>query len=207
MRSTGSIPGQSETSRNVCPAGTLGIGSFPIRIIHVSIANASETSPLSYFHGKALLERALMEFGLSYAILRPAVLFRVEDTLINNIAWTLRRFPVFSVFGDGNYRVQPIHVADLAELAVREGASRENRILNATGPETFTFRELVAATGRAIGRTRPIVSMPPAASYLVAWMIGSWKADILLTRDEIAGLMQNLLYSHSEPTGWTRLTV
>ena len=87
------------------------------RIVHVSITNPSEDSPLEYFSGKARLERALIESGPSYAVLRPTVLFGKEDILVNNIAWALRRLPVFGVFGDGQYKLQPIYVDDLAEIA------------------------------------------------------------------------------------------
>ena len=113
------------------------------RVVHVSITNPTEDAPLEYFKGKARLERALQETGLSYAILRPTVLFGKEDILINNIAWTLRRFPVFGVFGDGQYRLQPIYVDDLAKLAVEQGRRDANTIIDAIGPETFTYRELV----------------------------------------------------------------
>ena len=89
------------TLRLFAAAQAAGVG----RVVHVSITNPSETSPLEYFRGKARLERALIESGLSHAILRPAILFGQEDILINNIAWGLRRFPVFSVFGDGQYRL------------------------------------------------------------------------------------------------------
>ena len=92
------------------------------RIVHVSITNPSEDSQLEYFHGKAVLERSLRESGIPHTILRPTVLFGKEDILVNNIAWTLRRLPVFGVFGDGQYRLQPIYVDDLAKLAVEQGA-------------------------------------------------------------------------------------
>jgi len=117
------------------------------RIVHTSITNPSQDSPLEYFSGKARLERALIESGMSYAILRPTVIFGKEDVLINNIAWTLRRLPVFGVFGNGNYRMQPIYVEDFAKLAVEQGASRENQIIDAIGPETFSYRELVRTIG------------------------------------------------------------
>jgi NADH dehydrogenase len=122
------------------------------RVVHVSITNPSEDSPLDYFAGKARLERALRESGLSHAILRPTVLFGREDILVNNIAWALRRFPFFAVFGDGSYRLQPIHVDDLAELAVAEGMQSENVVVNAIGPETFTYRALVKAVCGAIAQ-------------------------------------------------------
>ena len=176
------------------------------RVVHVSITNPSEDSPLEYFSGKARLERALIETGLSYAILRPTVLFGDEDILINNIAWMLRRFPVFGVFGNGRYRLQPIFVDDLAALAVREGADTESRVIDAIGPETFTYRELVQRIGEIIGKPRPIVSMPPFLGYLMAAIVGKWVGDVVVTRPEIEGLMADLLYTQSPPAGPTRLT-
>ncbi len=176
------------------------------RVVHVSITNPSADSELEYFSGKAQLEAALRASGLSYAILRPAVLFGKEDILINNIAWMLRRFPVFGVFGDGEYRLQPIHVDDLAGVAVEHGAKRDDVIVDAIGPETFTYRELVAAIGRAIGKPRPIVSIPPSAGYYVSLLLGKLVGDVVLTRDEIKGLMAGLLCVDSPPAGTTRLT-
>ena len=139
------------------------------RIVHVSITNPSEDSPLEYFSGKARLERALRESGLSYAILRPTVLFGKEDILINNIAWALRHLPIFGVFGVGRYRLQPIYVDDLAKLAVEQGERRENVVIDAIGPETFTYRGLVQTIGEIIGARRPILGMPPALGYLAGW--------------------------------------
>jgi len=176
------------------------------RIVHISITNPSETSPLHYFRGKACLERALVESGLSYAILRPAVLFGREDILINNIAWILRRLPVFGLFGDGSYRLQPIYVDDLAELAVKQGWEVNNSIIDATGPETFTYRELVRTIGKIIGKNKPVIPLPPMLGYWAASVIGKLMGDVLITRDEITGLMQGLLYTGSPPSGRTPLT-
>ena len=176
------------------------------RVVHVSITNPSEDSPLEYFAGKARLERALRESGLSHAILRPTVLFGREDILINNIAWALRRFPFFAVFGDGSYRLQPIHVDDLAELAVAEGMRSENVIVNAIGPETFTYRELVKAVGDAIGQPRRLVNVPPGMGCLLGKLVGLFKHDVFITREEIRGLMSELLHVNTPPTGKTPLT-
>jgi uncharacterized protein YbjT (DUF2867 family) len=176
------------------------------RIVHVSITNPSEDSPLEYFSGKATLERALIESGLSYAILRPTVVFGKEDILINNIAWALRHLPVFGVFGDGAYKLQPIYVDDLAALAVTQGKLRENRIVDAIGPETFTYRELVRALGEIIGARRPIIGVPPWFGYAVGSAISRMQGDVFITREEIDGLMRGLLCTDSPPAGATRLT-
>ena len=176
------------------------------RVVHVSITNPSEDSPLEYFRGKAELERALKESGLSYSILRPAVLFGKEDILINNIAWMLRRFPVFGVFGRGDYRLQPVYVDDLAKLAVERGEKRENAVIDAIGPETFTYRGLVEQIGRILGKPRPVVSLPPTVGYLFAAAVGTLVGDVVITRQEINGLMAGLLSVDSPPAGTTRLT-
>lgn len=176
------------------------------RVVHVSITNPSEDSPLGYFRGKARLERALRESGLSHAILSPTVIFGHEDILINNIAWALRRLPVFGVFGDGNYRLQPIHVDDMAELAIAQGRAETSVTIDAIGPETYTYRELVATVGRLIGRPRPVVGVPPALGYVFASLVGRLVGDVMLTREEIAGLMADLLYTASPPAGPTRLS-
>lgn len=176
------------------------------RVVHVSITNPALESKLEYFSGKARLEKALIEIGLSHAIMRPAVLFGGEDILINNIAWALRHLPVFGVFGDGQYKIQPIHVEDFAKLAVEQGEGSENRIINAIGPETFTFRGLVEEIGEIIGCHRPIFSVPPLLGWLATSALGLLVRDVMLTRAEIEGLMQGLLAVDAPATGTTKLT-
>jgi uncharacterized protein YbjT (DUF2867 family) len=176
------------------------------RVVHISITNPSEDSPFGYFRGKALLERELRESGISHAILRPAVVFGPEDILINNIAWIVRRFPFFAVPGDGRYALQPIYVDDLAALAVANGSGTDDSTLDAVGPEIFGFEGLVALIGRSVGRTPRILHVSPRTAYALTRVLGRLVGDVVLTRDEIAGLMADLLVSTAEPTGATRLS-
>ena len=177
------------------------------RIVHTSITNPSLDSPLEYFSGKATLEQALIESGIAYTILRPTVLFGKEDILINNIAWMLRRFPAFGVFGDGQYKLQPIFVDDFASLAVQGGASSDNEIINAIGPETFSYQELVTTMARIIlGKQRTILSIPDGLGLAIGKVIGLFTGDVVITKAEIEGLKSNLLYVNAPPAGVTRLT-
>jgi nucleoside-diphosphate-sugar epimerase len=176
------------------------------RIVHVSITNPSSDTALEYFQGKAILEKAVIDSGISYAILRPAVLFGKEDILINNIAWALRKLPVFGVFGDGSYGIQPIYIDDFADLAVKQGAIREDSIINAIGPESFTYKELVKTISRLIGKNRPIISVPPFLGYMFAKAVGWLMGDTFLTWEEIKGLMAGTLAVDTPPTGSTKLT-
>lgn len=180
------------------------------RIVHVSIANPDPQSHLSYYRGKAQIEALIRESGLSYAILRPAVLFGgetpAEDVLLNNIAWLLRRFPIFVVPGDGRYRIQPIHVGDLARLAVELGEQHKDIILDAVGPEAYTFKELALLLKRITGSRSLIVHAPPRLALALAQIIGLLVGDVILTHDEIDGLMGDLLVSAQPPTGITCLS-
>jgi nucleoside-diphosphate-sugar epimerase len=126
--------------------------------------------------------------------------------LINNIAWILRNYPIFPVFGDGSYRVQPVYVNDLAKLAVEQGRTHENCTIDAVGPETFTYRELVETVAAAIGVRPRIVSTPPFLCYVAGVLVGWRMGDVVITRQEIQGLMAGLLATDSPPTGHTRLT-
>jgi len=176
------------------------------RIVHTSITNPSEDSHLEYFNGKAILEKALVNSGIPHTILRPGVIFGKEDILINNIAWMLRKLPLVGVFGDGNYKLQPIHVEDFADLAVAEGANTGNHIINAVGPETFTYRELVQTIGEIIGKKKAIISVPDSFGYMVGWIIGQIVGDKVITRPEIEGLKANLLYVTTPSPAKRKLT-
>jgi len=176
------------------------------RIIHISITNPSEESPLPYFRGKALVEKAITNSKLSYAVVRPTVIFGTEGILINNIAWLLRRFPIFAVPGSGEYRVQPVFVEDVAEIAVSAGDKDDNMVMDAVGPEIYTFDELVRLIVNKIHSRARIVHVRPGLVLFLARLIGYAVKDVVITKDEINGLMSNLLISEGEPTAPTRFS-
>lgn len=177
------------------------------RIVHISITHADENSSLEYFRGKGFLERTLQESGISHAIIRPAVLFGPSGILINNIAWVLRYFPCFTMFGNGNYHIQPIYVDDLAELMMEQGTLDENVIINALGEEDYTYKELVKMMRKELGVWRPIIPIPPALGYIASKAIGRLVGDTFVTKEEIKGLMADLLHVAGAPaTGKTKLS-
>lgn len=177
------------------------------RVVFVSIANVAQGLPFPYYCAKARVETALRESGLSYALLRPTILFGgPDDILINNIAWALRRLPVFGAFGGPRCKIQPIHVDDLAALAVEQIGRIENVVVNAAGPETFSFRELVVAIAQALGLRRLVLPVPPFAGMVAGWLIGKLQHDTFLKPDEIRVMRAGLLRVDTPPTGATQLT-
>jgi len=175
------------------------------RVVHISITNPSAQSHLPYFWGKAANEKTVMESGMSYAILRPTVLVGDEDILINNIAFLLRRFPFFALPGDGSYKLQPVYVDDLAELAVEGVYSKENYVIDSVGPDIFTFKQMVELIGEKIGAKRPIICVPPRLALLAAQFLSLFVNDVILTPEEVDGLMAGLLVSKEPARGKTHL--
>ena len=176
------------------------------RLVHISITNASEDSPLPYFRGKGLVEKAIIHSKLSYAIIRPTVIFGLEGILINNIAWLLRRFPLFAVLGRGDYRIQPVCVEDVAEIAANGALHDQNIAVDAVGPEIYTFDELVRTIAAKIRRKARIVHVHPSVVLLIAGLLGWLVRDVVLTNDEIKGLVGSLLISRRPPIGKIRFS-
>ena len=177
------------------------------RIVHVSVSNAAIAAPFPYYRAKARVEAALADSGVSFAILRTTIIFGgPDDILINNIAWALRRLPVFGVFGGSQCKIQPVYVDDVATLAVEQIGCVENAVINAVGPETFTFRALVGAVAHALGLRRLLLPAPAFAGMLAGWIIGKIQHDIFLLPDEIHMMRAGLLHVATPPTCPTRLT-
>ena len=175
------------------------------RIVHISITNPSADSHLPYFWGKAANEKAVTDSGMSYAILRPTVLFGKEDILINNIAWLLRKMPLFGLPGNGSYKLSPVYVDDLAKLAVEAVYSKENYIWDAVGPDEFTFKEMVEVIGKSTNSQKPLIPFPPRLALLAAQFMSLFVNDVMLTPEEVDGLMANLLISKESPRCKTSL--
>jgi nucleoside-diphosphate-sugar epimerase len=172
------------------------------RIVHLSIANPSIDSPLPYYRGKALVEQALATADVPYAIVRPTWIFGGgREVLANNIAWILRHMPVFLVPGDGRYVVQPVHIDDLAHICLRAAHGLSGVIMDAAGPDSMSFEELVRAIRHAVGGHTPILHVSPAAMAALARALGFVVRDVVLTADEIRGLTSGLLASRQPALG------
>ena len=175
------------------------------RIVHLSISNP-ESSSLPYFTGKARAEGLVMESSLPYGIVRPTVVFGGGDVLINNLAWLLRRLPVFAIPDSGDYRIRPVHVADVATIAVAAGHREDNVVVDAVGPEVYTFAELLRLISRTVGRRPMTVHVPFPVSLALANVLSAIVRDVLVTRDELAGLVAELVVTDGPATGAIRLS-
>jgi nucleoside-diphosphate-sugar epimerase len=175
------------------------------KIVHISVSNPSVDSHLDYYAGKARTEEIVRTSGLRWAIVRPTLVFGTGDILINNIAWLLRRMPIFVIPESGTYRVQPVAAEDVAEIATWAAEQTDNLTVDAAGPDTVTYEELVEGIAIAVGRRPRFVYMPPRLTLWAGDVVAAYVRDVLLTRQELQGLMEELLVSHEKPRGVRRI--
>ena len=175
------------------------------KVVHISVSNPSMDSPLDYYAGKARAENAVRESRLEWAIVRPTLIFGTGDILINNIAWLLRRLPVFGIPGRGDYRLQPVAGEDVAEIATWAAAQGGNVTVDAAGPEIIYYSEMVESIAIAVGRHPRFVYISPRNALRAARIIGRIVNDVTLNEPELQGLMQELLVSRERPRGMRRL--
>jgi uncharacterized protein YbjT (DUF2867 family) len=177
------------------------------RIVHISVSNPSAESPYGYFRGKAAVERRLTASGMPHAIVRPTVIFGGrQEILVNNIAWSLRRFPVFPMPRGGRYRVRPVSVQDVARIAADAGAAGGDETIDAVGDEVLTYRELVALVREAVGARSRLVTLPAAAILPACRAIGWTLGDRFLTAEELGALCDELLTTAGPATGSDRFS-
>src|SRR5436305_348690 len=175
------------------------------KVVHISVSNPSVDSPLDYYAGKARAENAVRESGLQWAIVRPTLIFGAGDILINNIAWLLRRLPVFGIPGRGDYRLQPVAGEDVAEIATWAAAQGGNVTVDAAGPDIIYYSEMVESIAIAVGRHPRFVYVSPRNAVRASRLIGRLVNDVMLNEPELEGLMQELLVSSERPRGTRRL--
>ena len=175
------------------------------KVVHISVSNPSIESHLDYYAGKARTEELVRESGLQWAIVRPTLIFGRGDILINNIAWLLRNMPFFVIPEMGRYRVQPVAGEDVAEIATWAAGQAENVVVDAAGPEIMTYAELVNSIAIAVHRRPRILNLPSTLTLAAGDVVGLFVRDIVLTRQELEGLMEELLVSKEEPRGARRV--
>jgi NADH dehydrogenase len=175
------------------------------KVVHISVSNPSVDSHLDYYAGKARTEEIVRESGLPWAVVRPTLIFGPGDILINNIAWLLRNMPVFMIPDLGTYRVQPVAGDDVAEIATWAADQVDNVVVDAAGPEVISYVELVSSVAVALRRRPRYLHVPPALTLMAADVVGLFVRDVVLNRQELQGLMEELLVSHEAPRGKRRV--
>jgi NADH dehydrogenase len=171
------------------------------RFVHISVSNAEKGTNLGYYRGKDQVENYLRESGIAYSIVKPTLIVGPGDVLTNNIAWFLRKLPVFLVPGGGRYRIQPVMLNDVARITADAAEASGNIEVDAAGPDIITFRDYVKKIAKACRLRRWVFGAPTWVAMPALKLVGLFLRDIILTREEVLGLRQELLVTSSSPLG------
>lgn len=166
------------------------------RLIHVSALGAGAAAPTAlpsrYLRSKAIAETVIQDSTLAWTIVRPSVVFGERDHLLNTFAAMQTMLPMLAMPRTGA-RFQPVWVDDLARalaacLLDRRAGRTRHQILDATGPDTFTLRELVALAGDLAGHRRPVIGLPDSLGNAVATLMALLPGPAPITTDNIASM-------------------
>ena len=174
------------------------------RVVHVSVVGADPEGPTPYVRAKGRVEHAVRTSGLEWTIVRPTLTFGPGDILINNMAWALRRLPVYGMPGSGRYPIQPVHVDDVARICVELAGAEPGDVVDAAGPDHLGFREMVDIVRSAVGSRSVVLPMPTWAVLTAARLLGLLVRDVVLTPDEVFELSTGFLTSNHPPRGTIR---
>jgi NADH dehydrogenase len=132
------------------------------RLVHVSGIGASTVSPSSYVRARADGEHHVNESFRDAAIVRPSVLFGPGDSFLAAIDAISRLSPVFPLFGNGDTRMQPVYVDDVAGAVARivDEPAMRTTLCELGGPRVYSYRAIIEAVLDYRGRRRMLLPIP-----------------------------------------------
>ena len=170
-------------------------------MVHVSAIGAAPDAAAEYARSKAAGEEAVREAFPAAAVVRPSIVFGVEDDFLNRFAWIARLAPAIPLIGGGNTRFQPVYVGDVAAGIVRivEDPGTSGAVYEFGGPTVYSFRDLMEAMLEQIGRRRLLLPVPGILAMLPARLMELTPFPPLLTRDQIRMLARDNVAAEDAP--------
>jgi len=174
------------------------------RLIHVSALGADEHGPSMYQRskgrGESVLRAAQASSGLSIQVLRPSVIFGLDDQFINTFARMQRLLPLMPLAG-AHTRFQPVWVHDVAKAIIQllPPANAGHTCHEACGPEVFTLAQLVRHAGQWAGCVRPVLPLPLAVGHWQAGLLECLPGRPLMSRDNVDSLRADNVSSGELP--------
>jgi uncharacterized protein YbjT (DUF2867 family) len=156
------------------------------RLVHVSALGVGPGAPSNYLRSKTAGEAVLQEAKLDLTVLRPSVIFGVDDHFLNLFAQLQAVAPVFPLAGS-DARFQPVWVQDVAQgiVAALMQPQSIGQVIECAGPDVLTLSELVRLSGRWAGVERAQIPLPAALGRLQAAMMEWLPGEPLMSRDNV----------------------
>ena len=142
------------------------------RLVHVSGIGATAASQSLYIRKRGEGELAVRAAFSKSILIRPGVMFGLDDAFLTTDLELLRRLPAYPMFGSGVTRIQPVYVEDVGEaVAVAlQQPDAEAKTFECGGPRVYTYAELLRSVAREAGLKPILMPFPFAAWHALAWM-------------------------------------
>ena len=176
------------------------------RFLHMSSNGTRENGSTAYHRTKWQAEQMVRESGLDWTIFRPSLIFGRGSEFVKMLTELIRRVPVVPVIGDGQYRMQPVSVAQVAESFVRALEMPESigAIYHQGGGESFSYDAILDLTGRAMGREKVVKVHQPL--FMIKPMIKMLQGfeQFPITEDQLKMLVEGNV---CDPGEWAQAFV
>ncbi|KAI0078168.1 NADH dehydrogenase [Panus rudis PR-1116 ss-1] len=179
------------------------------KLIHISAIGADPSGSLPYEKTKGLAEKSVLQICKDATIIRPSIVFGPGDSFFTRFAKLSAILPFMPVFGDGSTKFQPVFVGDIAravEIISRNDPDIrkmvDGKVLEAGGPDVFTYRQIMELVLKYTGRTRTIIPLPFAIGKLQGAILEQLPQNIFtLTRDQVEQLKKDNVVTASQVDG------
>jgi uncharacterized protein YbjT (DUF2867 family) len=164
------------------------------RFVHISVPDSppSLETGLPYMSEKRRVDRALEASDLSYAIVRPTMLFAQRDKLVTVMLRTMHRYHRFPMFGDGEYHISPLAARDFALIVRREAARTDRCNVTVGGPKRWRYRDLTDAMFEALALPTKYFTLSPRGAIRLARFLELFGSTLLYVY-EVEWLLSDML--------------
>ena len=163
--------------------------------IHLSALGINEAKDSNYANSKLEGENQILKNFPLATILRPSVVYSVDDNFTTNFMTLLNRLPVFPLYYQGKTKFSPIHCSDLTDTIYHViSKNMYSKIIECVGPEILTFKEIIKKLLNLIGKKRILLPLPISLAKITA-KIFELLPKPLLTEDQLRLLKYNNIAS------------
>ena len=154
--------------------------------VYISAAGVNDMRDEAYMKTKWLAEEEIRKSGLEYLILRPSIVLGPDGDFTKMLKLMFRLSPFIPVIGDGNYKIQPVFVGDLAEIVRRGILQGIKGTFGTCGPNAVTYKEFLTMIKEQFNVRRPFIHIPVKLVSILAWLGGTYSP---VTRDQLKMLL------------------
>ncbi len=160
------------------------------KIIYLSSLGTSANAQSAYHKTKYLAEQSVINSGLEWVIFRSSIIYGKGDGFLTIMSKIIRMLPFVPIFGDGEYKLQPIHINDLTEVmaAAAMDSRAVGQIIDLGGPEQLEYVQVINYLKQALGKKRLNFHIPFGVIKPMAVLMELFLKPAPLTRDQLTML-------------------